>query len=590
MTFKKNLLSLFVFLLLATHLQGQHTINPTLAQKIDDHYRQKMEANQVVGASLAIVDNGEIVYATGYGFADRENEIPSSAETIYRVGSITKSFTATALLQLHHQGKLNYDKPLKLYLPGFGVKNPFGKNNQVLIRDVLSHTSGLPGDIMNGFFSSSPPDMQWLMEQVEKHYLVAPAGKGWFYSNVGYGLLGEVIATASGMSYGDYLQENIFDPLNMSYSFVAPDDSLRQIMSEGYVDQQLFREPLIRDEAAILLQSNVLDMSKYMMMLMNEGNYNGNQVIPVSLLREKQKDHTADIAMKTGVHYGYGLIIRDVEFVDNQNNDTIAMSYIGHGGDTFAYHADFGYIPELGIGGIILTNTDTGAQMNDVDELLKLYTEYKSGLELRFDQPGIPVEEEVADFQEMKGLYQAYPGFIKVRNSNKVSFWQGPLRMVLQRNDNVPVFDVYAWIFGIIPFQLPGQKMKFVEVDDQVYLKTFQESSGVSEYMGVKKDPVEIPRKWKDTFGHYTFAGELFPAPDSFTMRMEKMHARIYQRRGFVVFEIKGDIREFRTKYILNIVDENTAVSATFGRNTGYTFTILPNQNIYFNGFEFEKR
>ncbi|MFP4288568.1 MAG: serine hydrolase domain-containing protein [Bacteroidales bacterium] len=587
---RKVILSLFLLVLFFNHGKGQYAINPALAEKIDRLYESRMEKNQVVGASLSIVDNGEIVYANGYGFADRENEVPASSETIYRVGSITKSFTAAAVLQLHHQGKLNYDLPLKFYLPGFGIKNPYGNDNQVLIRDVLSHTSGLPGDIMNGFFSTTPPDMQWLLKQVEKHYLVAPAHQGWFYSNVGYGLLGQLIANTSGMSYAEYLQENILQPLQMTHSFVYPPDSLRQKMSVGYVENLLFTEPLMRDQAAIHLHSNVMDMSKYIMMLLNGGGFHSDQLIPASLLREKQKDHTTDIAMKTGVQYGYGLMIRDVQFVDNQHNDTIAMRYIGHGGDTFAYHADFGYIPELGIGAVILTNTDTGAQINNADDLIKQYVEYKSGLELIFDQPGNRVDEEMAGAQQMKGLYQAYTGFIKVRNPNKVSFWKGPLRMVLQRSDVLPVFDVYAWIFGIIPLHLQGLQMKFVEIDGHIYLKSFEASSGVSEYIGVKKDPQEIPPNWKNIFGKYSFAGELFPTPDGFPVKMDDMYARVYQRRGHVVFEIKGDIPQLRSKYILNILDANTAVSATFGRNTGYTFTILPNQNIYFNGFEFEKQ
>ncbi|MFW5758602.1 MAG: serine hydrolase domain-containing protein [Bacteroidota bacterium] len=583
------ILFLLVVLLLKQG-NGQYTINPLLADKIDRFYESRMEDNHVVGASLAIVDNGEIVYANGYGFADRENKISASPETIYRVGSITKSFTATAILQLHHHGKLNYHQPLKLYLPGFGIKNPYGKDNQVLIRNVLSHTSGLPGDIMNGFFSTTPPDMQWLMRQVEKHYLVAPVNKGWFYSNVGFGLLGQVISNVSGMSYAEYLKKNIFDPLEMTHSFIKPTDSIRQKMSEGYLKNELFSEPPMRDEAAIHLQSNVIDMSKYLMMLLNGGEFKGNQILPASLLREKQKDHTSGTALKTGVHYGFGLMIRNVQFIDNQNKDTITMRYIGHGGDTFAYHADFGYIPELGVGAVILTNTDTGVQINNADNLIKHYIEYKSGLELIFDQPGKRADEQMAGTRQMKGLYQTHTGFVKVRNTNKVSFWQGPLQMVLYRSDVLPVFDVYARIFGVIPFQLKGQKMKFVEVEEQIYMKSFQDSSGISEYIGIKREPEEIPENWKKTFGKYSFTGQGFPIPDDFPVKMDDIYARIYKKRGHVVFQIKGDFPQLRNKYILNIVDENTAVSATFGRNTGYTFTILPNQNIYFNGFEFEKQ
>ena len=218
----KYILSITLWLLISYSGTAQiNNISEELKAKIDSTYTSLLKKNKVTGTSIAIVDNGEIVYATGYGFSDLENEKKADANTIYGIGSITKAFTALSVMQLQEQEKLKVTNSIKDYLVDLAIENPFNDGNQIYINDILSHTSGLPSDILNGFFVDNPPTISWAIKELNKQRMISPRQYTWAYSNVGYGLLGELISRVSGVTYGDYLKQNIFTPLNMTSSSIG---------------------------------------------------------------------------------------------------------------------------------------------------------------------------------------------------------------------------------------------------------------------------------------------------------------------------------------------------------------------------------
>ena len=112
-----------------------------------------MKKNSVTGLSIALVDDQRIVWAEGFGYADQEKKIPATADTLYRVGSISKLFTDTAAMQLVEQGKLDIDQPLKKYIPNFSIKSRYPDTAEITPRQLMTHHSGLPRDRLKGFMT-----------------------------------------------------------------------------------------------------------------------------------------------------------------------------------------------------------------------------------------------------------------------------------------------------------------------------------------------------------------------------------------------------------------------------------------------------
>ena len=117
---------------------------------------RRWRKNNVTGLSIALVDDKGLIWAQGFGYADKENKIPATPQTVYRVASISKLFTATAIMQLAEQGKINIDEPLTTYLPEFSIKTRFPGEGKITPRNLMTHHSGLPANFYKGIFSSNP--------------------------------------------------------------------------------------------------------------------------------------------------------------------------------------------------------------------------------------------------------------------------------------------------------------------------------------------------------------------------------------------------------------------------------------------------
>src|SRR5262245_7686410 len=184
------------------------------ADRVDGFIRAEMNARHIPGLSLCVVKDGHVIKAEGYGLANLELEVPATPSTAYEIGSMTKQFTAAAIMILVEEGKVSLDKPITAYLPELpttwrGVK----------VRHVLTHTSGIEDHVA---LSDTETERYKRYTQPQMIALVAsaplefPPGSKWSYSNTGYFILGMMIERVSGETYGAFLQHRIFSPLGMS--------------------------------------------------------------------------------------------------------------------------------------------------------------------------------------------------------------------------------------------------------------------------------------------------------------------------------------------------------------------------------------
>ena len=197
-------------------------LTPMDEAKIDAAVRQDVGSGRVAGAAVAVLRDGKLVFAKGYGHANLELAGPVNAKTVFRIGSLTKQFTAAGVLLLSEQGKLNIDDKLSLYLPNFP------RANEMTLRDLLDHTSGIhnftEGPLIDKI-STSGATVQELVAAIAGQsplYDFEP-GTGWWYSNSNYALLGAVIEKVSGKTWASFMKAEIFDKLGMTDT--AADDA-----------------------------------------------------------------------------------------------------------------------------------------------------------------------------------------------------------------------------------------------------------------------------------------------------------------------------------------------------------------------------
>ena len=587
MKLKSIILLAFCFFIFDSGIAQINNISEDLKAKIDSTYTSLLKKNKVTGTSIAIVDNGEIVYATGYGFSDLENEKKADANTIYGIGSITKAFTALSVMQLQEQEKLKVTNSIKDYLVDLAIENPFNDGNQIYINDILSHTSGLPSDVINGFFVDNPPSISWAIKELNKQRMISPRQYTWAYSNVGYGLLGELISRVSGVTYADYLKQNIFTPLNMTSSSIGYELSNT---SKTYDGKKQTKEPSIRDEAAGFMSSNVIDMSNFITMLISDGSFNTKQIIAANSLAEMEKDQLTNVLLASPYAYGYALDLDSIKIKNIKKNDSTVVSLIGHGGDTHAFHADFGYLPELKVGAVILTNSVSGGSIRSASKLLKIYLENAKNLEVDLDYTApksykgtTPKDDEIL------GKYNLAQFIIDVKNVNKIKIKQGLSKLILKKKSNSNNYSAKAWIFGIIPKKMKGQEFKFEKLNNEIYVKQVSTKSKKEYYIGKKKTAhLPIPESWKSMYGKYELTGEIYTAKDHTAWDISDVKMTVSEKNGVLKIDIKSkSILNF--SFYFDIISDTSAVLGGVGRGTGGVARILENGNLYYSGFEFSK-
>lgn len=272
--------------------------------RIDDYVKAQMQTQKIPGLSIAVVRNGEVVKAKGYGLANVELNVPASAETVYQSGSMGKQFTATAVMMLVEEGKLALDDKINKYFPD----SPESWNN-ITIRHLLTHTSGTTDYPKDFDFRRDYTEAE-LLKKAQAIPLAFAPGEKWSYSNLGYVTLGILVSKVSGKFYGDFLQERIFKPLGMSTARIINESDIVMNRAAGYrmpkgeLKNQEWVSPTMNTTADGSLYLTVLDMAKWDAALYTE-----------KLLKKSSFDQIwAPVKLNDGKTrpYGFGWAFEDV--------------------------------------------------------------------------------------------------------------------------------------------------------------------------------------------------------------------------------------------------------------------------------------
>ena len=189
------------------------SVHPSVADAItllDLWIEEHVRYHQIPGVAIGIVFDQELVWAQGYGVTDLEQQKPMTPSTLFRMGSVTKVFTATAVMQLRDEGKLRLDDPITRPLPDFTIQSPFPDAPPITIWNLLTHTGGLPREAAIPYWTDHEfPDRAELLAAAATQTQVHPPGTRYKYSNLGTALLGAVIEQASSLSYPEYIAQRL---------------------------------------------------------------------------------------------------------------------------------------------------------------------------------------------------------------------------------------------------------------------------------------------------------------------------------------------------------------------------------------------
>ena len=240
---------------------------PGAVTVLDTIIRNNLKQHRIPGAAVALVHEGRVIFSQCYGYADTDKKVAITEDTYFMAGSLTKSFTALAVLKLIEQGKIDPHADIKKYLPDFSIRNLYDGEVPITVNHLLSHTSGLMIDYYVRFTRESKYSNVDLLSQLQNEYLCFKPGSAYKYSNVGYRLLGMIIEQVTGERFEDYLEKEVFKPLGLNNSFFDYTADMAHHMSKGHNGDTETSRVDNEDKSASGLFSTLKDLTAFLKFL-----------------------------------------------------------------------------------------------------------------------------------------------------------------------------------------------------------------------------------------------------------------------------------------------------------------------------------
>jgi CubicO group peptidase (beta-lactamase class C family) len=343
------------------------------SEKAEAAIQSIMQSNPVVGLSVAVVKNNKVIYNHSFGFKDVEKQLPLTNESIFRIASISKSFTSTAIMQLVAEKKIRLDQDIS-ELVGFKVRNPAYPNTVITLKMALSHRSSINDS--EGYFSLDAIDPA-TNPNFAKCYNAYEPDKGYMYCNLNYNLAGSILEKITGIRFDKYIQQQILDPLGLygGYNVNALDTQLIAKIYEFNKQTQGFTlspnayaprteeinnytmgrtTPIFSPTGGMKISAN--DLAKYMIMHSQLGKYDGGRMIPKKLSKQMQA------IISEEENYGMAL--------ETTTQLIPGKTMIGHTGVAYGLYSLMFFEPKEKIGFIVISNGCDTKTINGINGVL----------------------------------------------------------------------------------------------------------------------------------------------------------------------------------------------------------------------------
>ena len=567
--------------------------------KTSAYIESEMEKHKAVGLSIALVSNNQIVWSQGFGLADKENGIPATADTVYALGSGTKTISTTALLKLVEQGLVSLDSPAVEYLADFTMLPRFpNQMRNITVRRLLNHHSGIPGDIYTaGFVYGDPWNkwgycddyMSWLLNYLSTDYPSHPPGQMAVYCNTGFVLAGQICLEVGGQTgeiFPDYLDREVFSPLGMAHTSLFV---IHENLAKGYLSgqPQEIHQTNCTFGATGGAFTTVNDMARFLIMVINGGvGPDGTRILApetVAMLGEREK---SSLDIDSYLQPGLGL----------DTMDDPVMQYAGRAwaknGGTGDFHSLMEMLPDQKLSVVVLTNSDTASNMiyGVVQECLKNAVLEKAGISP--SGPDLPTYASSDDPSEIAGIYVKKYGYDKlVDNGDGTMTWtanaQGPnpVPRLLTYSDN-------AWHPEGATESLIFKEMAWEQDTYFVIIQSGSSGSNRDRYMyggyvrtllGQKVSVPGLSEAWKARLGNYVLDNvpwndSRFPEPFSILQESDGMLIHDFQsvavpEDNATAFMVSLNNRSDSS---IRVVQEDGKERVTCGGYRGYPIEQVP--------------
>ena len=366
----RKIFTFFSAFLFSIHCFAQNPEVLSKLQGLDEYMAKVLREWNVPGACIGIVKNNKLVFAKGYGYRDYGKKLPVTPNTLYQIASNTKLFTTIAMGMLVRDGKIEWDRPVRNYVPSIKFYND-ELDNTITIHDMLSHRTGISRHDL--IWYKSDFTRKELYEKIRYLEPSQPLRQGFLYNNMMYASAGYIIELLSQKKWEDFVRENIFVPLGMNNTVFSISDMKKQDdygvpFNERRDTTTLYQIPYYEETGGMgpagSIISNVENMSHWLIALMNDGLYEGKQVLPSSALKSSLEPSVALI--NTSIEKGYTELQSPVYGMGRQMAAYRGHLLTFHGGDLPGFHSQISFMPQDSIGVIVFEIGNQGQPLYNI--------------------------------------------------------------------------------------------------------------------------------------------------------------------------------------------------------------------------------
>ena len=553
-----------------------------------DTIHKEMSAKKITGLSIAVSDSTGLLWSKGFGLSNKKDKTAFTETTISNVGSVSKLVTAAAVMRLVEMKLIDLDAPVTTYIPEFKPLGMDTTGEQITVRMLLNHESGLESDAFRDFFLGyeAPEDFPYsyrrAIDAVNQSGVVRKPYEMFSYCNLGYSLLGIMVERAQGVSFQEAVKKLVFDPLEMNDSSFNIDDIPSDRMAMGYLAGKPEKIPYIRDMPAGSLNTSAIDMGLFLQSML--ASYNSNEGL---FLTETVNEmfHPSNTNVSDDLDFQVGLTwwVVDLQKLPGE-------FIVGHGGDLPPYHSLVIVLPERDISVFVMVNSVEGVGSFSLTEIITKAV--STFLEID-EQPALPVPLEKSPIVETPAaLKESLPGYyastaglseIKVSGSKlKIYTFNKWFDVYYHENDTLTLSIKLLGLFSIkMPvFDEISISMEKMSGEPSINLRI----QDILMSPSVKIEPQPIDSSWISRIGRYeSLQSEVMPQYTDFKIDKDK-------NSGFLCLYIKSS-GEW-AKFPLQTIDESTAQLMGIGRGLGGYIRVNNDdtgETLSFQNFELRK-
>ena len=479
---------------------------------------RELKSKRLPAVSIALVADGKIVWAKGFGLADPAAKIPANAETVYRVGSVSKLFTDLALMQHVEAGDVDLDAPAARYLPGFQPKNPFDK--AVTLRQMTSHRSGLVRESPVGhYFDATSPSLAATVESLNTTALVYPSETRTKYSNAAVAAVGYVLENLEKKPFDQVAKQRLLEPLDMSHSGFTLTPELAPHLAKAVMwttDGREFPAPTfaLGTSPAGNLYSSAVDLGKFLTMLLAKGEGPHSRVIKSDTLDVMWTPQCVPQGESGPFGIGFALATLD------------GHRRVGHGGAVYGFATEVAALPDDGLGVAIIASRDcaNGSTRFLADLALRMLLAKKHGDPFPKVEPTTPIPTDAMHAGE--GHYSSGDRSLDLFVQDNRLYVQPRDGMRSELRAKGPDWMTDDAVSPRIPLSLKDGRIEF---------------NGMTFDRSALPSPASVSERWKPLIGEYGWDHNVLYILE----RQGKLHALIEWFFLYPLEEIGPDVFAF---------------------------------------------